>query len=189
MHFQSFSGVIFVTFFDTAFSNKGCCCKVRHARILWFLQWILTIFKFHVFLENGKKHEISSRISMQKTSEIQCRIALKSDAKNMKIYEKSMKIDTRKPTFEKRGSEVRFLMDLGYFWGSVGSPKSLEVVKKGIQGGTQKTVKKKGSETSARQVEKAMFLSKHLISTTLSIKVSSVALIRVLGSLDHKNCI
>ena len=35
----------------------------------------------------------------------------KFDAKKMKIYGKPMKIDTRKPTFEKRGSEVRFLMD------------------------------------------------------------------------------
>ena len=62
--------------------------------------------------------------------------------KNMKIHEKSMKIDTRKPTFEKRGSEVRFFMDFGYFWGSVGSPKWPEVIKKGVQEGTQKTVKK-----------------------------------------------
>ena len=67
MNFQSFFGVIFVTFFDTAFSNKGCCCKVRHARILWFLQWILTIFKFYVFLERTKKAAILARIAMQKT--------------------------------------------------------------------------------------------------------------------------
>ena len=60
----------------------------------------------------------------------------------MKIHEKSMKIDTRKPTFEKRGSEVRFLMDFGYFWESVGVPKLPKVVKKGVQEGTQKTVKK-----------------------------------------------
>ena len=59
----------------------------------------------------------------------------------MKIHEKSVKIDTRKPTFEKRGSEVRFLMDFGYFWGSVGGPKLTKVVKKGVQEGTQKTVK------------------------------------------------
>ena len=77
MNFRSSFGVIFATFFNSAFSNKGCCCKVRHARILWFLQWILTIFKFHIFLENGKNHRISSRISMQKKSEIQCRISLK----------------------------------------------------------------------------------------------------------------
>ena len=148
MNFQILFGVIFVTFFDTAFSNKGCCCKVRHARILWFLQWILTIFKFHVFLENSKKHEMSSRISMQKKSEIQCRISSKIRCKkNMEIHEKSMKIDTRKPTFEKRGSEVRFLMDFGYFRGSVGGPKWQKVVKKGVQEGTQKTVKKPGSRT------------------------------------------
>ena len=60
--------------------------------------------------------------------------------KNMKIHGKSMKIDTRKPTFEKRGSEVRFLMDFGYFWGSVGGPKLREVDKKVVQEGTQKTV-------------------------------------------------
>ena len=142
MNFRIFFGVLFATFFDTAFSNKGCCCKVRHARILWFLQWILTIFKFHVFLENRKKHRISSRISMQKKSEIQCRISLKIRCKkNMKIHEESMKIDTRKPTFEKRGSEVRFLMDFGYFWGSMGAQERPKVVKKGVQEGTQKTLK------------------------------------------------
>ena len=43
--------------------------------------------------------------------------------KNMEIHEKSMKIDTRKPTFETRGSGVRFFMDLDYFWGSVREPK------------------------------------------------------------------
>ena len=58
---------VFATFFDNAFSNEGCCCKVRHARILWFLQWILTIFKFYVFLENAEKAEILARNSMQKT--------------------------------------------------------------------------------------------------------------------------
>ena len=89
--------------------------------------------------------------------------------KNMKIHEKSMKIDTRKPTFEKRGSEVRFLMDLGYFWRSVGCPKWPKVIKKGVQEGTQKTVKKRGSGLTANLSEKAMFLSKHLISTTPSI--------------------
>ena len=124
MDFGSFSVVFFVAFFGRAFSKKCRCCKVRHARILWFLQWILTISTFHVFLAKAKKTEIPARISMQKTSEIQCRISLKIRCKkNMEIHEKSMKIDTRKPTFEKRGSEVRFLMDLSSFWGSVGGPK------------------------------------------------------------------
>ena len=67
MDFGSFFVVFFTTFFRRAFSKKGRCCKVRHARILWFLQWILTIFKFYVFLERAKKAEILARISMQKT--------------------------------------------------------------------------------------------------------------------------
>ena len=65
----------------------------------------------------------------------------KFNAKNMEIHEKSMKIDTRKPTFEKRGSEVRFLMDFGYFWSSREAQERPQVVKKGVQEGTQKTMK------------------------------------------------
>ena len=67
MDFGSFSVVFFVAFFGRAFSKKCRCCKVRHARILWFLQWILTISTFYVFLANAKKAEIPARISMQKT--------------------------------------------------------------------------------------------------------------------------
>ena len=67
MDFGSFFVVFFVAFFARAFSKKCRCCKVRHARILWFLQWNLTIFTFHVFLATGKKTEIPARISMQKT--------------------------------------------------------------------------------------------------------------------------
>ena len=75
-------------FFDSAFSNKGCCCKVRHARILWFLQWILTIFKFYVFLQRVKKTKIRARISMQKRSKFWLEIPRKSDAKNHGISSK-----------------------------------------------------------------------------------------------------
>ena len=67
MDFGSFSVVFFVAFFGRAFSKKCRCCKVRHARILWFLQWILTISTFYVFLAKAKKSEILARISMQKT--------------------------------------------------------------------------------------------------------------------------
>ena len=67
MDFGSFFVVFFVAFFARAFSKKCRCCKVRHARILWFLQWNLTIFTFHVFLAKAKKAEIPARISMQKT--------------------------------------------------------------------------------------------------------------------------
>ena len=67
MDFGSFSVVFFVTFFGRAFSKKCRCCKVRHARILWFLQWILTMSTFHVFLAKAKKSQIPARISMQKT--------------------------------------------------------------------------------------------------------------------------
>ena len=67
MDFGSFFVVFFATFFGSAFSSKGRCCKVRHASILWFLQRILTISTFYVFLENAKKTEILARISMQKT--------------------------------------------------------------------------------------------------------------------------
>ena len=38
MDFGSFFVVFFVAFFARAFSKKCRCCKVRHARILWFLQ-------------------------------------------------------------------------------------------------------------------------------------------------------
>ena len=61
--------------------------------------------------------------------------------KNMKIHEELMKNHTRKPTFEKRGSEVRFLMDSGFFGGSRGAQERPKVVKKGVQEGTQKTMK------------------------------------------------
>ena len=61
--------------------------------------------------------------------------------KTMKMLEELMKNHTRKPTFEKRGSEVRFLMDFGYFWGSGGAQERPKVVKKGVQEGTQKTMK------------------------------------------------
>ena len=77
MNFRSFFGVIFATFFDSAFSNKGCCCKVRHASILWFLQRILTISTFYVFLENARKTEILARNSMQKSQQILARNASK----------------------------------------------------------------------------------------------------------------
>ncbi len=68
--FGVFRVVFFATFLDSAFSNEGCCCKVRHVRIVCYLYIKLMIFKFHVFLWNAKKHEISSGISMPKTSEI-----------------------------------------------------------------------------------------------------------------------
>ena len=67
MDFGSFFVVFFVAFFARAFSKKCRCCKVRHARILWFLQWILTNSTFDVFLAKAKKTEIPTRISMQKT--------------------------------------------------------------------------------------------------------------------------
>ena len=70
MDFGSFFLVFFVAFFARAFSKKCRCCKVRHARILWFLQRILTISTFHVFLAKAKKTEILARISMQKTQQI-----------------------------------------------------------------------------------------------------------------------
>ena len=61
--------------------------------------------------------------------------------KTMKMHEKLIKNHTRKPTFEKRGSEVRFLTDFGYFWGSRGAQERPKVVKKGVQEDTQQTMK------------------------------------------------
>merc|ERR1712185_512978 len=58
---EVFSWCFFATFFGSALSKKGRCCKVRHARILWFLQWILTIFKFYVFSGKGTKNRKSGQ--------------------------------------------------------------------------------------------------------------------------------
>ena len=77
MEFGSFFVVFFIAFFGRAFSKKCRCCKVRHARIVWFLQWILTNSTFHVFLAKAKKTENLARNSMQKTYQIPDRIASK----------------------------------------------------------------------------------------------------------------
>ena len=67
MDFGSFCVGFFVAVFARAFSKKCRCCKVRHAWIVWFLQWILTISTFYIFLAKANKSEILARISMQKT--------------------------------------------------------------------------------------------------------------------------
>ena len=92
MNFRCFFVVFLCQFFAAAFSNGGRSRKVRQVSLIWYLHRILTILKVRVWLQNQKKEEISSEISMQKTEEIMFEISWKNDAKNtenlMKIGQK-----------------------------------------------------------------------------------------------------
>ena len=80
---------VFRFVFGSAFSKKGRCCKVQHARILWFLQWILTVFKFYVFLAKAKKERFWAEFRCKKRNKFWPEIPRKSDGKNHGIFSKN----------------------------------------------------------------------------------------------------
>ena len=77
MNFRCFSVVFSGPFSAAAFSNGDRSRKVRQGSLICYLYRILTILKVRVLLQNQKKKEISSEISMQKTEEIMFEISLK----------------------------------------------------------------------------------------------------------------
>ena len=139
---EEFSWCLSLRFSAVRFRIRAVVAKCGMPEYYGFYNGSWRFSSFTFFWKIAKNIEFQVEFRCKKSRKFIAEFPWKFDAKNMRIHKKSMKIDTRKPTFEKRGSEVRFLIDLGYFWGPVGGPKSPEVVKKGIQGGTQKTVKK-----------------------------------------------
>ena len=96
MDFGSFFVVFFVAFFGRAFSKKCRCCKVRHARILWFLQWILTISTFYMFLAKAKKSEILvSNFDAKNLANSGQKFRANPMPKIMEFHQKSMEIGLR----------------------------------------------------------------------------------------------
>ena len=148
--FKVFSVWFSLRFSTLRFRIRAAVAKCGMPEYYGFYNGFWRFSSFTFFLKMVKKHEISSRILSKKSRKFSAEFPWKFDAKKHENSWKSMKINTRKPTFEKRGSEVRFLIDLGYFWGSVGGPKWPQVGKKGVQEGTQKTMKKRGSGISSK---------------------------------------
>ena len=148
--FEVFSVWFSLRFSTQRFRIRAAVAKCGMPEYYGFYNGFWRFSSFTFFWKIAKNMKFQVEFRCKKRRKFSAEFPWKSMQKNMKIHEKSMKIDTRKPTFEKRGSEVRFLMDLGYFWGSGGNPKLPKVVKKGVQEGTQKTEKKRGSHPSCK---------------------------------------
>ena len=148
--FEVFSVWFWQRFSTLRFRIRAAVAKCGMPECYGFYNGFWRFSSFTFFWKMTKNMKFREEFRCKKRRKFNAEFPWKCDAKNMKIHKKSMKINNRKPTFEKRGSEVRFLMDFGYFWGAVGSPKWPKVVKKGVQEGTQKTVKKRGSRNSRK---------------------------------------
>ena len=128
MNFGCFFVVFSGPFFAAAFSNGGRSRKVRQVSLIWYLHRILTILKVRVLLQNQKKKEIPSEISMRKTGEIMFEISLKnwcqkhwkSDENLSKMGAETASCKNEPPNWDFSW----FLTDFGEFWAPAGDPKS-----------------------------------------------------------------
>ena len=103
----------------------------------------------------------------QKRRKFSAEFPWKSDAQNMKIHENLLKLTPESRPSKKNAQKWDFWWILATFGGPWGPQNGQKWWKRGFKEACKKQWQNEDRKSCASQVEKAMFLSKHLISTTL----------------------